>query len=614
MRLTLTAVACLVVACEPEPETGGFSGSGAGGRGATSRQPAPLFGGTVAVALDGRMVAVSDPDGDALWLIDVSTGSKVRVALPPGSQPGRAVDDGAGRFVVALRRAGQVARVVMKTGALDEPLTVCAEPRGLTRAESGVLLACATGEVMKLEGDAVTTVRVTEHELRDVVTVGDQLYASSFREAELVSVLDQGGRTIRPPSMPAFPSSATPVSFVPHVAWRTLQVPTAEGMDVVMVHQHHRRGEPTKRPPTPSAKPVPVSSGYGSGSGAGAPPGDAPVETGTTQGGSPCARSVVRTVVTRFTATGVTSFEVPGVLPVDAALSPDGWTLAIAHASSHAVTFVNLGGRHGAVDLDCGPVNEPSPPLTRDLPLEHPIGVAYLPNGDLLTHFRKPHVLVRQEPGGREVARISLDATRIETPGHRLFHHSTGSIACASCHPEGHDDAHTWTVQGVVRRTQALSGGLTDTAPFHWAGDLPSLKDVMQDTFVSRMGGAAPSDVAIDSLGRFLDAIEAPRPLARASTGPAASGYGAFLKAGCDGCHRGARLRSQESWNIGKGAAMQVPSLVGVSRRGPWMSDGCAATLRERFTNVPCGGRGHGDVSSLSPGEVDALVAYLERL
>jgi hypothetical protein len=45
------------------------------------------------------------------------------------------------------------------------------------------------------------------------------------------------------------------------------------------------------------------------------------------------------------------------------------------------------------------------------------------------------------------------------------------------------------------------------------------------------------------------------------------------------------------------------------------MHDGCAATLRERFTDPTCGGGDrHGRTSELSPAQVDDLIAYLMSL
>jgi hypothetical protein len=57
----------------------------------------------------------------------------------------------------------------------------------------------------------------------------------------------------------------------------------------------------------------------------------------------------------------------------------------------------------------------------------------------------------------------------------------------------------------------------------------------------------------------------------------------------------------------------QVPSLLGIGTRGPFMHDGCAATLRDRF-NPACGGDKHGITGQLSPAQIDDLIAYLNTL
>ena len=58
---------------------------------------------------------------------------------------------------------------------------------------------------------------------------------------------------------------------------------------------------------------------------------------------------------------------------------------------------------------------------------------------------------------------------------------------------------------------------------------------------------------------------------------------------------------------------MQVPSLIGVSTRAPYMHDGCAATLRDRF-DPACGGTAHGQAELLNEAELGELIAYLESL
>jgi len=65
--------------------------------------------------------------------------------------------------------------------------------------------------------------------------------------------------------------------------------------------------------------------------------------------------------------------------------------------------------------------------------------------------------------------------------------------------------------------------------------------------------------------------------------------------------------------NVGTGGTFKVPSLVGVGARAPFLHDGCAATLMDRFTT--CGGGDlHGKTSQLTPAQLSDLVAYLETL
>jgi hypothetical protein len=58
---------------------------------------------------------------------------------------------------------------------------------------------------------------------------------------------------------------------------------------------------------------------------------------------------------------------------------------------------------------------------------------------------------------------------------------------------------------------------------------------------------------------------------------------------------------------------MQVPPLAGVIYRAPFMHDGCAPALADRF-DPGCGGFEHGGGHLLYPYEREALVAYLSSL
>ncbi|MSP61051.1 MAG: cytochrome c [Myxococcales bacterium] len=153
-----------------------------------------------------------------------------------------------------------------------------------------------------------------------------------------------------------------------------------------------------------------------------------------------------------------------------------------------------------------------------------------------------------------------------------------------------------------LRRTQSLRGGLLGTEPFHWSGDMNTLDALLSDVQVNRMGGAMPTVDEMNGLRAWVNTLRAPAASPPASPAAVQRGVKLFQGAGCVGCH-----------DVGTGGAFQVPSLVGVAWRAPFLHHGCAKTLRDRFS--ACGGGDkHGQTSSLSQAQVSDLVAYLETL
>src|SRR6185436_9732784 len=61
--------------------------------------------------------------------------------------------------------------------------------------------------------------------------------------------------------------------------------------------------------------------------------------------------------------------------------------------------------------------------------------------------------------------------------GRRLFHAASDpriavdGRACASCHPDGRDDAIVWATPDGPRQTPMLAGRVTGTAPYGWTGN-----------------------------------------------------------------------------------------------------------------------------------------------
>jgi cytochrome c peroxidase len=82
---------------------------------------------------------------------------------------------------------------------------------------------------------------------------------------------------------------------------------------------------------------------------------------------------------------------------------------------------------------------------------------------------------------------------------------------------------------------------------------------------------------------------------------------------GCNDCHNGSKLTNNKNMDVGTGESLQVPSLRGIAYRAPFMHNGCAQTLRDRFS-LGCGGAAHGNTSQLAAGSIDDLIAYLQTL
>lgn len=582
----------VLVGCEPEMIDDTVASGGGGGVGARTAGVVgnrALMSGSIVVAQAGKTAVVSHPDRDQVTVVDLRTRRvRARLAMPSGSVPARAVEDGSNLVHVVLRQSGSIATIGLDPPTLLGTRAVCPEPRGITwnATNRSLVVACASGELVTVPEDGSVTTRRFDTDLRDVVIgEGGAVRVSSFRGAELITI-DTGDRVVAPTSsLPVV--AGTPASFTPHVAWRTLQ----QGRRTVMVHQFEVDGDI-------SAMSV------------GAPPPTAVVPYYANS----CRSAIVRSAVSVFDdGRFVGSREIAGVLPMDATLSADGQMLFVVSAGSFELTRVPLGVvRHEPVAL-CGAQSRPPPLPGVRAPYGQPISVATTADGALLVHSRDPNLLIVEEADG-ETTEIPLGSSMPETAGQRLFHRASSNIACASCHPEGQEDGHVWTFFQNKRRTQALSGGLTATAPYHWEGDLKSMRQVIELTYVSRMGGESPSSAELSSLESMLGGVAAPRAPSREQPVDLVAGRAVFEKAACATCHSGPTFTNRATMNVGTGGAFQTPSLVGVASRGPWMHDGCAKTLEQRFTDTRCGGTSHGKLAPLSDAERRLLIDYLGQL
>ncbi|WP_438017900.1 c-type cytochrome [Sorangium sp. So ce315] len=592
--------------------TGGFStgasSTGAGGGGfvddptvhVSPVPPPPISGGTLLVTADKELAVAADPDRDRVSLVDLVTGEvEPELALRAGDEPGRVIEGAPGTAHVALRGGGAVVTIDLATREMHRR-PVCPAPRGLAYDANTDLLhvACAGGELVTLSSDLeappVRALRL-DRDLRDVVVEGDALLVSRFRSPELL-VVAQDGAVVERVKPPRYVQPGHQREFEPAVAWR--MVPLPEG-GVAIVHQ---RG---------LVDPIDIA--------------DAPQNS---YAGFDCSTVVLQPAVTVMRPLPSEANPAPappvagvgglgfGVLPVDIAISPDGFRGAILMAGSRMVLETPLDVLEEREPLDCTPL---AGQRVVSVPGE-PVAIGYDEASNLLVQLREPPSVVRLAAlTGEAVATYSLPGeSRLDT-GHTLFHgNGTGqmSLACASCHPEGLDDGRVWSFSPIgVRRTQSLAGGIAATAPLHWDGDMTDIGAIMSEVFERRMGGQRQSDERVAAFAAWLDTIR-PVPLSEPADEDAVRRGEALFNdqaVGCASCHAGEQLTDNRTVDVGTGKAFQVPSLRGLAARAPYMHDGCAATLHDRFG--PCGGGDkHGVTSTLTPAQIDDLVAYLETL
>jgi hypothetical protein len=436
-----------------------------------------------------------------------------------------------------------------------------------------------------------------ERDLRDVVvSKGGRLMVSTFRAAD-VYVVDGAGQVSAPHG------TGNVKGRTPGVAWRLVGTANGQGL---LLHELA----------LPQALGV-FQGAYGTRSSCGAVVSSTVTVVDPDAYGFPTAAPMTGALVA-----------------ADVAVSPSGQQMAIVSIASddpgNVVQFFDLGDSHvtsGDANDGCWPAS-PGPSmddaaggdagdgLPAPVPFLPPNGqvvaVAYDARGNVIVQSREPATL--QILTQRRDPIVLSDESRFDL-GHQVFHAATGGqIACVSCHPEGGEDGRVWQFQTLgARRTQSLRGGIMDTAPFHWGGDEPNMTTLMKDVFQGRMSGATVDAQRITALGRWLDQIPTVPVARRSDDAHVGRGGALFVSAGCAACHSGEDFTNGQTVDVGTGGQFQVPQLHGLALRAPYMHNGCAATLRDRFT-VGCGGSDKHASGMFTDAQVDDLVAYLETL
>jgi len=570
-----------------------------------SADASPISGGTLLVTADGTTAVAADADRDSVFLVDLATRSVRTVATTPGEQLGRVVEGPAGTVFVAARRGGAVLAVDLAAATIRARTPVCNAPRGMAydATTNALHVACRSGKLVTLDGTSgtVTSSVKLDADLRDVFLLGGSRYVTRFRSAEVLRV-DAAGTVAARTAPPSIGATA------PGVAYRGTPLP---GGLFLLSHQVESS--------------TPLGTGLGAYYGGNCSGGGVVQQALTLMSldGTTLPASTDMTTLTTSTAGGfamASRIVVGAVGPVDLAVARDGKRVAVVGSGNSW----SVKGDLPNLFVDTLDVTTGGPPTSfagnfcngtagaqHHQPGE-PVAVAFDAAGKYVVQSREPAML---ELEGDVFIPLAPDS-RFDT-GFAMFHLNTGGgISCASCHPEGGDDGHTWVFSQVgMRRSQALEGNVGARAPFHWSGDLKTFEDLFGEVMLKRMAlPVVPPNEDVQALQTWLDTIPALAPADDLDATLVERGRTLFSDpdVACSTCHLGAEYTDNKLHDVGTGGTFVTPALIGVAVRAPLMHDGCAPTLRERFGL--CGGSDHGGTAHLADADIDALVAFMQSL
>ncbi|MEZ4467999.1 MAG: hypothetical protein R3F43_27095 [bacterium] len=160
-------------------------------------------------------------------------------------EPGRVLVDRAGRAHVLLRGSGELLSFDPANPYESTRMEVCGAPRGIVEGPAGLLVSCASGGLFAVDPAAGTRHLLGRPagDLRDLARIGDRLFASRFRAAEILE-LDWEGRLARRIQI-RVPEGIDGARSA--VAWR--MIATAEGQ-LALAHQIAHPERPFNQPPS----------------------------------------------------------------------------------------------------------------------------------------------------------------------------------------------------------------------------------------------------------------------------------------------------------------------------------------------------------------------------
>lgn len=247
-----------------------------------------------------------------------------------------------------------------------------------------------------------------------------------------------------------------------------------------------------------------------------------------------------------------------------------------------------------------------------------------------------------------EVDRVALGpgTDDVVQKGARVFHSARfafqQAFSCRSCHPDGHTDGLTYDfdIDGVGRNVVLNRSlrGVAGTAPFKWTGINPTLQRQCGPRFAMVLTRADPmSDEELNTLVAYLHSLRPPRAdpyagrVAGDPTGAIERGKVLFERSvqkdgtpipasgRCITCHPPPLFSTRRPADVGtkglrdKTGLFDIPHLIGIGSKAPYLHDGRALSLEEIWT-APDVGDKHGVVSDLNKADLNDLVEYMKGL
>jgi cytochrome c peroxidase len=536
-------------------------------------------GGAVTLARlgDRTLAYVADEDSQALHTIDVLAGREVATTSLAGS-PAQAMVLADGRVVVTLKDKNAIQVLEPGENATDTltsrcTLAVPAEPFGLaTTLDDATLLVTSGWDHALVALDAASMAKKFQVDLprepRAVIVddSGERAFVSHVVDGR-VSVVDLATEkhAVRDISLAAKGESPfVGRSTAGNDKWRTGShgytlakvTPIDKSPPQASVGERPRSPDklpppkPAAKPPTPKARVlVPMVT---------VNPGDPGVRSTAyygdmVQGVSRVAPmvSVIDQQAERSMTKSVLSL---GDRPSRQCVLPR----AAAVRESKGTLYVACLGIDALVEMDARGVDPARLELRRFQVPAGPTGVAIDERNGLAvvwSQFDPGVTIVKLDADAPVPVSVAVRYTPSASvkqlaEGRKIFHHTDDSriasdgVACATCHPDGREDALTWATPDGPRQTIMLAGRQTSSAPYGWAGKHDNLPDYVADTF-RRLGGTGVSGHDLDMLLTYVQGVAGP-------AGPAApqeADHAALLahgkqlfeqeQQGCATCHLG---------------------------------------------------------------------------